>query len=143
MGIDEALLPTDFIAAEALADCIARRLFQSSQAGRELMAALVERINAHVLFPGVTNYLVRRLAGDRVADILGVTDDAAFRGALGRLAPLPFVERMPLGKLLPQISSVVGQALLSSLISHKLGGALPGFAAPTSSTLRHQPDPEP
>jgi hypothetical protein len=138
LGVEEALLPSDFAGAEALADRIARRHFRASPAGQQLMAALLARINEHVVLPGTTNYLVRRLAGDRVAELLGVPADDSFRSALSRLVRLPFVERLPIKTVLPQLTTLVGKPLFNSIISRKLGGELPGFAAPTSSMLRNQ-----
>jgi hypothetical protein len=41
------------------------------------------------------------------------------------------VDRLPIKTFSPQLTNIVGQPLLSSLISRKLGGELPGFAAPS------------
>jgi len=139
LGVEPALLPSDFGAAEATSDLIAVRQFRESQAGRQLMQALRTRINQHVLVPGMTDYLIRRLSGDRVADLLGVPASDTFRSKLGQLARLPFVDRLALSKLLPQLSATVGKPLLDSIITRKLGGELAGFAAPTSSMLRNMP----
>lgn len=136
LGIEEALLPVDFASAEALATRIAERHFRASAAGQQLTRALIEGIDAHVRIPGITHYLVHRLAGHRVAELLGVPADTAFAGKLGRLRRLPLVEHLPLNTLLPQVATLVGRPLVDGIIWRKLGGELPGFAAPTSAVLR-------
>lgn len=140
LGIEAALMPHDFAGAEALCDRIAQRHFRQSLAGQQLMSALLTRINEHVMIPSMTSYLVRRLSGDRVAELLGVAEDDSFRAMVGKLSRLPLVDRLPLKTVLPQLTNVVGQPLLSSIISRKLSGELPGFAAPTSSMMRNQQD---
>lgn len=140
LGIEEALMPRDFAAAEALCDRIAQRHFRQSLAGQRLMSALLARINEHVMIPSMTAYLVRRLSGDRVAELLGVAEDESFRAVVGKLSRIPLMDRLPIKTVLPQLTNVVGQPLLSSIISHKLSGELPGFAAPTSSMMRNYED---
>lgn len=140
LGVEEALMPRDFAGAEALSDRIAQRQFRSSAAGQQLMSALLARINQHVLIPSMTTYLVRRLSGDRVAELLGLAEDDSFRAAVGKLARVPLLDRLPIKTALPQLTNVVGQPLLNSIISRNLGGDLPGFAAPTSSMMRNQED---
>ncbi len=112
MGIEEALLPVDFAAAEALTERISQRHFRASDAGRTLMSCLLLGINEHVFFPGMTHYLVRRLAGDHVADLLGVPTDSSFQKALSQLGDLPFAGRLPAKTLLAQIAPLVGAAAL-------------------------------
>jgi hypothetical protein len=137
LGVEPALLPSDFAAAEATSNLIAARQFRESSAGKQLVQALRTRINQHVPVPGMTDYLMRRLSGDRVADLLGIPGNDAFRNKLGQLARWPFVDRVALGKLLPQLSATVGKPLLDNIITRKLGGELAGFAAPTSSMMRN------
>ncbi len=123
LGIEEALLPADFAAAERCADQIARRQFAPSAAGRSLMTVLSDRIAAHVPFPGSTDYLVRRLAGDRVADVLGVPSDHAFREALVRLSRFSLLSDVQLHPLLKSATPLVARPLLDSIVRHKLGTA--------------------
>jgi len=137
LGVEPALLPGDFPAAERTSDLIAERQFRESRAGKQLMLALSVRINQHVMVPGMTDYLIRRLSGDRVADLLGIPANERFRSKLSQLARLPFVDRLPLSKLLPQLSTTVGKPLLNSIITRKLGGELSSFAAPTSAMMRN------
>jgi uncharacterized protein (DUF2236 family) len=138
LGIEQELLPQDFAAAEALAERIAQRHFRGSAAGKQLMQALLARIGEHVAVPGMTHYLVRRLAGDRVAELLGVPSDDGFRTTLAKLTRLPFIEQASLKSVLPQLTTLVGKPLFDGIIRRKLGGELAGFAAPTSSVLRNQ-----
>lgn len=128
LGIEDALLPHDFAAAETLAERISRRHFRASHAGRVLMAALVARINEHLLSPAMTTYLMRRLNGDFVADLLGVPTDGQVPSLLGNFARLPFASRVP-QRLLAQVGPLIGKPLLDSIVSHKLGGEFRGFAA--------------
>lgn len=140
LGIEEALMPTDFASAEALSNRIGQRHFRQSAAGEQLMSALIARINQHVMLPSMTTYLVRRLSGDRVAELLGIAEDDSFRGVVGKLSRIPLVDRLPIKTVLPQLTNVVGQPLLNSIIARNLGGELPGFAAPTSSMMRNYDD---
>lgn len=140
LGIEETLMPHAFADAEALSNRIAQRHFRASEAGQQLMKALLTRINEHVMIPHATAYLVRRLSGDRVAEILGVAEDPSFQATVGKLTRLPLLDRLPLKTVLPQLTNVVGQPLLSSIIARNLGGDLPGFAAPTSSMMRNYED---
>ena len=123
LGIEEALLPSNFATAELGTDLIAERQFAPSEAGRSLMAVLSERIAAHVPIPGSTSYLVRRLAGDRVADVLGVASDQSLREAFVKLAGLPMFGQLPFGQLLLSATPLVARPLLASIVRHKLAGS--------------------
>jgi hypothetical protein len=102
IGIDEAERLTDLGAAEELTDILLERLTEASPQGVELMRTLLDSIAATMpwflrSFPAA---LVRRLAGELVADVLEVphsrwavaiaataaVDRAISRSSVGRLA---------------------------------------------------------
>jgi hypothetical protein len=120
LGIEESLLPPDFATAELGTELIAERQFAPSEAGRSLMKILDERIARHVPLPGSTSYLIRRLAGDRVADILGVASDQAFRTGMVKLTSVPWLGQLQLGQFLLSATPLVARPLLASVVRHKL-----------------------
>jgi len=122
IGIEEALLPETFEQAERLSVRIAERQFRASDAGRTLTKVLIERIGEHVMFPGLTQHLIRRLAGDRVADLLAVPADREFRKLLSELGGVLPIRRFPVQELLRDLSPVIGQPLLRSIVRVKLNG---------------------
>ncbi|HYQ00567.1 MAG TPA: oxygenase MpaB family protein [Polyangiaceae bacterium] len=128
LGVEDALLPLDFAAAETLAGRISQRHFRSSHAGRLLMDALVTRINEHLLYPAMTTYLIRRLNGDFVADLLGVPMDGQVPSLFSQFARLPFASRVS-GQLLSEVGPLIGKPLLNSIVSRKLSREFRGFAA--------------
>jgi hypothetical protein len=76
----------------------------------------------------MTYYLVRRLAGDHVANLLGLPSISRFRRVFTRLARLPFAGLLPVDAFLPQITSFVGQPLLDGIILRSAGDEPLGYA---------------
>lgn len=75
MGIDERLMPDDYDEAEALLNQWMRRNHQPSEAGRELMKAMVDFWYLRVpgtIFDGVTSGHARMWIGDELSDQLGI-----------------------------------------------------------------------
>jgi hypothetical protein len=118
LGVEEALLPTDLAAAEVLYETIARRQLAPCPLGIELMQVLSRRIAAQVPFPETTSYLVRRLAGDRVADLLGVPSEQELREVwMSREPQLPQLSAPP---QLLGLTPVIGRPLLDTIVQRKL-----------------------
>jgi hypothetical protein len=120
LGIEAALLPPDFESALLLSACIADRQFRPSAAGRDLMSVLAARIEAHVRVPELPHYLVRRLAGDRVADIVGVPEVGRVQSLLARVGRVGWLGGSALNELALGLAPVVGQRLLRGVVQAKL-----------------------
>jgi len=131
LGLDPELLPDDFAGASRCADAIAQRHFRASPHGRELMAALLVRMEAHVDLPGLRaapRALVRKLLGDRTADLLGVPAPGhTMLAAVGGFADLS--RRVARG-----VTPLVGRRLLDAVVSVKLGGEETSFPMPSEPT---------
>lgn len=75
LGIQPRLLPRDRAEGEALMDAIRDRQWAASEDGRVLVAPLLELMQSYLpgrAFDGVPAALVRHLAGDHCADLLGL-----------------------------------------------------------------------
>lgn len=75
LGIDQDLLPDNYARAQELTKAIRRRQWRSSEAGRDLTAALIEYmkyITPGNFFDGFPAVLMRHFLGDQGADLLGV-----------------------------------------------------------------------
>lgn len=120
LGVEEALLPPDLATAELLYEAIARRQLATSRVGVELMQVLTNRIAAHVPFPDATSYLVRRLAGDRVADLLGVPSEQELRELWSRLSRAPRLAELSAPRRLLALTPVMGRPLLDTIVRRKL-----------------------
>ncbi len=76
MGIETDLLPADAREAEALLEAVRELSWAPSEAGKLLAAATVGVMQEHLLpgkaLDGLAVMLVRHLAGDRCADLLGL-----------------------------------------------------------------------
>ncbi|MCI0670609.1 MAG: DUF2236 domain-containing protein, partial [Myxococcaceae bacterium] len=75
MGVREELLPRDRADAEALMDAIRDRQWAPSSDGRFLVQPLLRMMQDYLpgsVFDGVPVVLVRHLAGDHCADLLGL-----------------------------------------------------------------------
>jgi hypothetical protein len=119
MGIEEKLLPVDFAEATERAGDIADRHFQPSPHGRALMAVLLTRIEAHVPgLPRAPRFLVRHLAGDRVADLLGVPP-AEPAPMLGLESAVRLAQR-PARDLLRRATPLLARPLLAAIVGTKL-----------------------
>jgi hypothetical protein len=117
LGVDERLLAHDMLQARELRSRIERRHFAASPEGCELTEALIglmEYILPGTAFDGMPAMLVRYLAGNQVADLLGVTADTDWTAHL----------RGPLSWLVGTASLAEGEsrafARLCELFSRKL-----------------------
>jgi hypothetical protein len=77
LGIEQTLLPQSFEDGEQLLESVRQRQWAPSAAGRELAAALLQMIHEYFtreiqLLNGLAPTLIRHLAGDHCADILGL-----------------------------------------------------------------------
>jgi hypothetical protein len=131
MGIEEALLPSGYDEALAVARRIAARQFGPSEDGQALMRELLAGIERHVSgFTWLPQYLVRYLVGDPVADWIGVPTDGAFQDKLAVLRLLPRIGASPVTAVLRKLSARIGQPLLEAVIVKKLDGEVAEFAVP-------------
>jgi hypothetical protein len=132
LGVRERLLPANLWSARELSSRIAARHLQGSEHGRELMAALLTRMEQHVRVKQAPRYLVRYLAGDAVAEHLGLPGDPAFQAKLAFLRLLPSVPRAA-EPIAERLSALIGAPLLRSVVLKKLEGAAAGFAMPVQT----------
>lgn len=75
MGMRPEMLPANMVEAEELIDLIGRRHFASSEAGREMTAALIDMVEETIpgpVFKGLPRTLIRFFLGDHIADLIGV-----------------------------------------------------------------------
>jgi ER-bound oxygenase mpaB/B'/Rubber oxygenase, catalytic domain len=78
MGIHRNLLPDNAEEAKELAAAIGRRNYEPSDEGRAMTSALIEmfeEILPGTVFDGLPSTMIRHLSGDRIADLLGVSND--------------------------------------------------------------------
>ncbi len=133
LGVREQLLPTDLWGARQLSDRIIARQLQRSEHGSELMAALLVRMEQHVpRLKQAPRYLVRYLAGEAVAEHLGLPPDRAFQAKLAFLRLLPSLPHTA-APLAEQLCALIGAPLLRSVVLKKLDGAAATFAMPVRS----------
>jgi hypothetical protein len=77
LGVHPDLLPTDVRDGKLLMDAIRDRQWAESTAGKRLIRPLIEMMESYFIgktFDGIPTALVRFLAGDHCADILGLPD---------------------------------------------------------------------
>jgi len=118
LGIEEQLLPTDFVDATRTSDFLARRHFRSSAHGRALMAALLARMEDHL--PGLRQaprLVVRHLVGDPLADLLGVPAGASLPVLGARARARTF------DGWLARVSSLLARPVLEAIVAHKLSSS--------------------
>ncbi|HKU40765.1 MAG TPA: oxygenase MpaB family protein, partial [Polyangiales bacterium] len=75
LGIREDMLPVDLADARALMDAIRGRQWASSKDGKQLIVPLIEMMQSYFpgrILDGMPIALVRHLAGDHCADLLGL-----------------------------------------------------------------------
>jgi hypothetical protein len=135
LGVEERLVPTDLTSATATCRLIASRQLASSEHGRELFRALLQGIQEHVgqrspRFAFAPKYLVRYLAGERVAQALGLSETDGLHDALAVLRLLPERSLAPLSGLGSGISMLVGRPLLQAVIAAKLKGQPASYGSP-------------
>jgi hypothetical protein len=131
LGIEERLVPEDLASATAASRLIATRQLASSNHGHALFQSLLEGMQVHMgLLPFPPKYLVRYLAGERVAQALGLSETDAVHDALAVLRLLPERSRAPLSGLGRGISMLVGRPLLQAVIASKLKGRPAAYAYP-------------
>ena len=141
LGIREAWLPRDLVAARRLASFVRARRAQASPDGRELTRVLVTGIEQHLPARGLgllAPSLVRYFLGDDDAHALGVREglrapDVAellprVTTFLGRLGHGAFGDALP----------AIGRAILEGLMAHKLAGREPTFYRPLSLATMHR-----
>jgi hypothetical protein len=127
LGVEERLVPTDLTSATATSRLIASRQLASSEHGRELFRALMLGMQQHVgqHVPSLAfapQYLVRYLAGERVAQVLGLSETDGLHDALAVLRLLPQRSLAPLSGIGSTISMLVGRPLLQAVVAAKLKG---------------------
>lgn len=134
LGIREELLPDTLCEARDASARITRRHLAASSHGCELMAELLAGMERHVPHaPSAPRYLVRYLAGEELADLLGVPAPSAFQEKLALLRLLPSLPLKPLRRAVERASLVLGRPLLEAVITKKLRGRPATFALPTPS----------
>ncbi|HEV2761825.1 MAG TPA: oxygenase MpaB family protein, partial [Pyrinomonadaceae bacterium] len=138
MGIREELLPRDAADAAELMSVFGRRQFQPSEAGRRMTAALVRMLEEQTpgtLFDGLPSTMIRHLAGERVADIIGLPpSDWTKKLVLGPMRAVFGVgeELKGRGPILGHVSERFSAELLEGLAWLGRGGERAPFRIPES-----------
>lgn len=141
LGLDERLLPDDAASARALMATAGRLLFGACAEGHEMEGALQGMLE-HVLpgnaFDGLVPVLTRQLAGDEVADLLGVKPADWTRHLFGPLRVLgragdDVVRRSQLAR---RIAESMSLPLLEAIAWMARGGQRAPFAIPTELAAR-------
>lgn len=132
LGIRDDLVPRDLASAYDVGERIAARHFEASEHGRALMATLLAGMESHVpQFPSAPRHLVRYLVGERMAEQLGLPEDAGFHAKLTFARLLPRASSRSIAALARHLSPLLGRPLLQTVIAAKLEGRAPTFSMPS------------
>jgi len=140
LGVRPELLPLTRAQTSVLMPIVRRRQFGPSDAGRQLMAALLEQ-GGRLTPPGLGGLpatTVRYYVGDDTADILGIPKADWTRALFGPLADVSRLLSMEkLHRCLLQgLSDRVGFGMLSLAVKAERYGGRPAFQVPTSLAAR-------
>lgn len=131
LGIQPQLLPFDRAQAEHLADVIARRHHQRSEAGRRLTTALLAEMETAMPLGmrKLPRTLMWHMLPGPVPTVLDVPRAAWWRPALGAMARVgPAIGHLPLGTwLMQQPTALLGRGMLRMLVDRTMEGAQPSF----------------
>jgi hypothetical protein len=140
LGIRDDLLPLTRSQTSVLMPIVRRRQFGPSEAGRDLMAALLEQ-GTRLAPPGLRGLpaaTVRYYVGDATADLLSVPQADWTKNLFGPLADLS--RRVSLEevhrRLLQGVSQRIGFGMLSLAVKAERYGDRPPFEVPTSLAAR-------
>jgi hypothetical protein len=140
LGVRPDLLPLTRAQTSVLMPIVRRRQFGPSEAGRDLMAALLGQV-ARLTPPGLRGLpasTVRYYVGDEAADILGVPKADWTRLLFEPLADVS--RRLSLEELhrhlLRGLSDRIGFGMLSLAVRAERYGGRPAFEVPTSLAAR-------
>ena len=138
MGVEEALLPATAAEARALRTRVAARQHGATPEGAALERALLgfaDGVTPGELFDGVNPTLTRYLAGDRVADLLGVAPTDFTRGVIPVYTALVrWADRgQHQGNLIErELWEKVGLAFMRKVLAIERGGEAVTFELPQS-----------
>jgi hypothetical protein len=138
MGVEEALLPATAAEARALRTRVAARQHGATPEGAALERALLgfaDGVTPGELFDGVNPTLTRYLAGDRVADLLGVAPADFTRGVIPVYTALVrWADRgQHQGNLIErELWEKVGLAFMRKVLAIERGGEAVTFELPQS-----------
>ncbi|MFO0759280.1 MAG: oxygenase MpaB family protein [Byssovorax sp.] len=136
LGIDPDLLPADEADGAALMDAVRRRHFEASPQGRMLASALCDCMRSYLPAPGLEHLpatLVRHLAGDACADMLGLPR-ADWTSLLVDAAggAVSVLERRQRDGLFTRLAERFSAALMQGLITAQRDGKQAPFRLPAS-----------
>jgi squalene cyclase len=143
LGIEPALMPTDVADGQLLMDAIRDRQWKSSGAGHALITPLISMMEDYFVgkaFDGIPTALVRFLAGDHCADILGLPEADWTRSLVEGAGLIGHVLRDddptdPMARVFATLS----HSLMEFIVLQQREGKQAGFRIPTS--LRRTIDP--
>jgi hypothetical protein len=140
LGVDPVLLPLTRAQTSVLMPIVRRRQFGESDAGRDLMAALLAQ-GTRLTPPGLRGLpasTVRYYVGDDTADLLSVPKADWTRLLFAPLADVS--RRLSMDelhrRLLRALSERIGFGMLSLAVRAERYGARPAFQVPTSLAAR-------
>jgi hypothetical protein len=136
LGVDPELVPTGIEDARALMDAIRERQWAESPQGRKLSAALVAMMQEFFTrnhFRGLTPTLVRFLAGDQCADVIGVAPSDWTRAFVSETAhALDLIDHDARESLLEKAIGLVGADVMKAIIVFERSGKRAPFRVPAS-----------
>lgn len=136
LGVDRSLVPTGIEDARALMDAIRERQWAESPQGRKLSAALVAMMQEFFTrnhFKGLTPTLVRFLAGDQCADVIGVAPSDWTRAFVSDTAHvLDLLDHDARETLLEKAIGLVGADVMKAIIVFERSGKRAPFRVPAS-----------
>jgi hypothetical protein len=140
MSVPEELLPATVAEADALTEAIARRHWQSSEAGQALTKALVEFMEYQIpgnLFDGLAATTIRYCVGDDLADMLAVPPANWTRRLLGvKQALLRWDDQA--GRISPtaeKLVNIFSRRMIEGIVWVRRGGDRKQFRIPTAACV--------
>lgn len=136
LGVDPSLVPNGLEDARALMDAIRERQWAESPQGRKLAAALVGMMQEFFTrnhFKGLTPTLVRFLAGDQCADVLGVAPSDWTRAFVSETAHvLDWLDEDARETHLEKAIGLVGADVMKAIVVFERSGKRAPFRVPAS-----------
>lgn len=135
LGVDADLLPVDLATAAHLWAAISRRQFAASHEGAEMTSALVGTLQVHLPrgLHGLVPAQIRYLAGNDVADVLGLRQTGAIGLLFGglRRATALFASIEQHDRLLRMAARRLGRVTFKAFLESDRAGERASFAIPT------------
>jgi len=134
LGVEPRFLPLDRSAAETLMEHVRSVHFGASEAGRDLIVALLDQARGLLSWPlkGLPGTAVRWYVGDATADLIGVPAADWTRAVFGPLASL--TRRVSAvgahRRFLAGFSERFGRAMLTAAVAAERGGDRASFSIP-------------